>query len=392
MQKKGLINTMKFICNKNKLHEAITNVSKAVPTKSNIAALEGIKISLSSSSLELTGYDLELGIKTKIEAETEDTGEFVVNSRLLSEIIRKMSSEDVTISVDEKLNVNISGNNTKYDISAIPADEYPDFPVINNDESIDVPQYILKNMIEHTNHAVSTSDNKPILTGELFDMENNIFRMVAIDGFRLAVRTEPTAFSETKNFVVPSKTLNEISKLLSRGDLSKQSSEENSDENAASEELCHIYNDDKHIIFEISGYYVVSRLLEGEFHNYKASIPEDFKTEVVLKTRDFADSIERCSLLINEKNKCAVRCVFEDGTLSIDCKTNIGKINDQISAEVCGEPIEIGFNNKFLLDALKACETDQIKLQLIAPNRPVKIVPTAGDSFMYLLMPIQLRK
>lgn len=381
---------MEFICSKNKLHEAINNVSKAVPSKSNIAALEGIKLSLSDNSLELTGYDMELGIKTQIETKSEGTGSLVVNSRLFSEIIRKMSSDEIKISIDEKLNVTITGNKTTYDISAIPADEYPDFPVIDTEKSIDIPQYILKNMIEHTNHAVSTNDNKPILTGELFDMEDGIFKMVAIDGFRLAVRTENINTGSKINFVVPSKTLNEISKLLSKEDFTK-SDNENAEEKHE-EEICHIFTNTKHIIFEISGYYVVSRLLEGEFHNYKASIPTEFETEAIIKTKDFADSIERCSLLINEKNKCPVRCIFEDGSLKIDCKTNIGKINDAITAEVNGKPIEIGFNNKFLLDALKACETDKIKIQLIAPNRPVKILPTTGDSFIYLLMPIQLRK
>ena len=384
---------MEFTCNKNKLYEAIINVSKAVPAKSNISALEGIKLKLSANKLELTGYDLELGIKTTMDVNSDDSGELVVNARLFSEIIRRMSSDELKISIDEKLNVNILGNNTTYDISAISATEYPDFPSFNGDSSIDVPQHILKNMIEHTNHAVSVNDNKPILTGELFDIEDKIFRMVAIDGFRLAIRTEGIGTDEKVKFVVPSKTLNEISKLLSKGDSSKSASEEDSGNSQEdNEEICHIFINSKNILFEISGYCVVSRLLEGEFHNYKASIPSDFKTEVIIKTREFYDSIERCSLLINEKNKCPVRCVFEDGSLKIDCKTSIGKINDSIPAEVNGESIEIGFNNKFLLDALKACETDKIKIQLMAANKPVRIVPTNGDSFMYLLMPIQLKK
>lgn len=382
---------MKFTCNKNKLHEAITNVSRAVPAKSNIAALEGIKIKLSENQLELTGYDLDFGIRTVMEVDSEDSGELVVNARLFSEIIRRMSQEELTVEIDEKLNVNISAGKTTYDISAIPAAEYPDFPGISSENSIDVPQYILKNMIEHTNHAVSVNDSKPILTGELFDMEDNIFRMVAIDGFRLAIRTEKTSTPEKVNFVVPSKTLNEISKLLARGDSGRQEADE-ANENEKPEELCRIYINSKSIIFEISGYYVVSRLLEGEFHNYRASLPTEFKTEVIIKTKDFADSIERCSLLINEKNKCPVRCVFEGGSLQIDCKTSIGKISDSIPAEVNGDMVEIGFNNKYLLDALKACESDKIKIQLLASNRPVKIVPVTGDSFMYLLMPIQLRK
>lgn len=386
---------MKFICNKNRLHDAITNVSKAVAAKSNIAALEGMKLKLTENNLELTGFDLELGIRTNLEVNSEGSGELVINSRLFSEIIRKMSSDEVTVTIDEKLNVNITGNDTTYDISAMPPDEYPAFPVIDNEKYFEIPQYILKNMIEHTNHAVSINDSKPILTGELFDIYDNIFRMVAIDGFRLAVRTEPAPGAEETSFVVPSKTLNEISKLLAKGDMAKSSSDDSgqepNDAKTTSDETCKIYTSAKNIIFEISGYIVVSRLLEGEFHNYKASLPSSFTTEVIVKTKDFSDSIERCSLLINEKNKRPVRCIFDGGILRIDCKTNIGKLNDSIPAEVNGPSIEIGFNNKFLLDALKACETDKIKIQLTAPNRPVKIIPTVGESFIYLLMPIQLK-
>ncbi len=385
---------MKFRCNKTKLYEAIINVSKAVASKSNITALEGIKLSLDKDNLELTGFDMELGIRTIINVISDDQGELVVNSRLFSEIIKRMSSDDVDIEIDEKLNVTICGNNTQYNISAIPADEYPVLPQIDSDKSIDIPQYILKNMIDHTNHAVSTNENKPILTGELFDIEDGLFRMVAIDGFRLAIRTEKIMCTEKAHFVVPSKTLNEVSRLLTKGDQPKQNdndTEKSSDE-VVSEELCRIFTDNKHITFEISGYYIISRLLEGEFHNYKASIPDNFNTEVILRTRDFAESIERCSLLINEKNKSPVRCIFENNSFKIDCKTSIGKINDSIDGEIFGENIEIGFNNKFLTDALKACDTDKIKLQLLAPNRPVKIVPITGDSFMFLLMPIQLKK
>lgn len=385
------MNNINFNCNRTKLHEAVNNVSKAVPSKSNMAALEGIKLSLGNNTLELTGYDLELGIKTTLEVNSSDKGELIVNARLFNEILRKMSSDEVTINIDEKLNITISGNATTYNISAIPATEYPDFPSITNEEPIEIPQYILRNMIDHTKHAVATNENKPILTGQLFDIEDGLFRMVAIDGFRLAVRNERITASDKLNFVVPSKALSEISKILSKND-PIQSNPENQESKADKPELlCKIYKDLKHITFEISGYYVVSRLLTGEFHNYKASIPENFTTEVVIKTKEFTDSIDRCSLLINEQTKCPVKCTFENNSLKVNCKTSIGKVDDVIEAEVNGDPIEIGLNSRFLLDALKACDTDKIRIQLQAPNRPVKILPMIGDSFVFLLMPIQLK-
>lgn len=385
------MNNINFNCNRTKLHEAVNNVSKAVPSKSNMAALEGIKLSLGNNTLELTGYDLELGIKTTLEVNSSDKGELIVNARLFNEILRKMSSDEVTINIDEKLNITISGNATTYNISAIPATEYPDFPSITNEEPIEIPQYILRNMIDHTKHAVATNENKPILTGQLFDIEDGLFKMVAIDGFRLAVRNERITASDKLNFVVPSKALSEISKILSKND-PIQSNPENQEPKADKPELlCKIYKDLKHITFEISGYYVVSRLLTGEFHNYKASIPENFTTEVVIKTKEFTDSIDRCSLLINEQTKCPVKCTFENNSLKVNCKTSIGKVDDVIEAEVNGDPIEIGLNSRFLLDALKACDTDKIRIQLQAPNRPVKILPMIGDSFVFLLMPIQLK-
>lgn len=387
------MNNIKFSCDRVKLCEAISNVSKAVPSKSNMAALEGIKLSLNNDVLELTGYDLELGIRTTVEVNSTDKGELIVNSRLFSEIIKKMSSDEVSIEIDEKLNITICGDATTYNISAIPANEYPDFPRINNEKYVEIPQYILRNMIEHTRHAVATNENKPILTGQLFDIEDNTFRMVAIDGFRLAVRVERIKEDEKFNFVVPSKALSEVSKILSKND-PVQSGQENTEKaktEPKQELMCKIYQDTKHITFEISGYYVVSRLLTGEFHNYKASIPETFTTEVVIKTKDFIDSIERCSLLINEQTKCPIKCSFKEASVEVNCRTTLGKVNDSIEAEVNGEAIDIGLNSRFLLDALKACDSDKIRIQLQASNRPVKILPMIGDSFVFLLMPIQLK-
>lgn len=366
---------MKFRCNRTAILEAIVNASKAVPQKSNIAALEGVKLQISENTLEVTGYDLEIGIQTKIDIVSSESGTIVVNARLFSEMIRRMSSDEITVVIDEMLNVTITGNNTEYNISAVPSDEYPDLPVIENNSVIKLPQSILKNMIVQTNYAVAVNDNKPILTGELFEIENGLFKMVAIDGYRLAIRNEQIKFYENISFVVPAKTLNEVSRLLSDSE----------------DRECSIIVGTKHIIFDISGYHVISRLLEGEFHNYKSSIPSDFKTEVIVKTREFCESVERCSLLINEKNKSPIKCSFEESSLRIECKTGIGKINDMVDSEINGEPIIIGFNNKYLLDSLKASETDKIKIQMIAPNRPIKIVPVTGDSFMFLLMPIQLK-
>ncbi|MGN0643206.1 MAG: DNA polymerase III subunit beta [Huintestinicola sp.] len=366
---------MKFSCKQSVLNEAVVNVSRAVPAKSPVNALEGIKMYLDRNVLELTGYDLELGIQTKIEVESEDHGEFTVNAKLFSEIIRKMPSETVTIEIDERLKTTIKGENAEYNILALSADDYPSIPECDKSDSFTISQSVLKNMISQTIFAVSVSDNKPILTGELFDISDGIFNLVAIDGFRLAVRTEKFANDDRHHFVVKAKALSEVSKLLKDED----------DKNV------NVYISKKHVIFDINGYMVISRLLEGEFHNYKGSIPSNHSTEIVLSTKDLISSLERCSLLIVEQTKAPVKCIFEDGMVKISCSTSLGKLSDVIPVEITGQRVEIGFNCRFLLDALKASESDKVKLLLNGGLSPMKIVPLEGDSYTFLVLPVRLK-
>ncbi len=372
---KGLVINMRFICDKSEICEAMGNVSKAVSTKSAVPALEGVKIKLNGNILELTGYDLELGIRTNISVKSDDNGEFIINARLFNEIIKKMPSDEICISVDDNLNVTIICEQIEYNISAIPSDEYPELPELDREKSITITQSTLKNMINQTIYAVAVSDSKPILTGEFFDIdESGNFNMVALDGFRLAVRNEKIDCSERYSFVVPSKALAEIARLLKDD-----------------ESQCTMFTNGRHIIFDISKYLVFSRLLDGEFHNYKNSIPSNFSTEVIIKTRELIESLERCSLLISEKNKSSIKCEFSDGKLNISCQTTLGKINDEMSVDINGNSLVIGFNNKFAIDALKAADTDKVRLQMNGSNKPIIILPMMGDSFTYLLMPMNFR-
>lgn len=367
---------MKFSCLRQSLCEAISSVSKAVSQKSTIAALEGIKIKLSPNQLELTGYDLEIGIRTTIPVVSEDSGEWVVNSRLFSEFSRRMAGENILFEIDENLQMNISSSNTQCSISAMSAEEYPELPVVDLDKNIEIRQDLLKSMINQTSYAASTSENKPVLTGELFEIENGIFRVVAIDGFRLAIRTENTDCQDYYHFVVPKKALSEVSGLI---------------KDDSGDKTCFIYTNNKHIIFDINGFLVISRLLEGEFHNYKNSIPEGYKTEIIANKRDFLTCMERCSLLLNDKNRAPVKCTFENGEVKISCKTAIGKINDSFKADISGEAVTIGFNNKYALEALRAADGDKIKIQLNGCMKVIKIVPLESESYIFLLMPIQLK-
>ena len=366
---------MKFICKQTELNEALLNVTRAVPQKSPISALEGVKLYLGNGALELTGYDLELGIQTKINAVSSDVGEFILNSRLFSEIVRKMPSEDIEIEVNSDLSTVIRGENAEYKILAMSADEYPSIPDHDTGDNFSVPQGMLKNMINQTIFAVAVVDNKPVLMGELFDVMDNTFNLVAIDGYRLAVRTETISSDNHYNFVVKAKALSEVSKLLK-------------DDNSESVTM-HVSK--KHITFEIGKYTVLSRLLEGEFHNYKGSIPTTHSTEIILNTRDLIASLERCMLLINEKAKAPVKCNFKDGTVKISCSTALGRLNDEFKADISGQSVEIGFNCRYLLDALKASESDKVKMQLNGGLSPMKIIPMEGNAYTFLVLPMRLK-
>ncbi len=366
---------MRFICSKEDICEAVSSVSRAVSPKSTIPALEGIKVRVGEGSVELTSYNLEMGIRTTVSAETEGSGEFVASARLFSEFTRRMSGDDITFNVSDDLVINISSSATECSFPAMAADEFPDLPKVDTEKCFTVKQTVLRSMINQTSYACSTNESKPVLTGELFDIENNSFNLVAIDGFRLAIRNEITDSSEKFHFVVPKKTLMELSTLIRDDD----------------EKLCRIFTNERHIIFELDNMILISRLLDGAFHNYRLSIPESFKTEVVINKRDFLNCLERCSLLIDDKNKSPIRCEVGNGVVKINCKTSIGKLNDAISADISGEIVTIGFNNRLMFEALKAAEGDKVRIRFNGAMKVIEILPLEGESFIFLVMPIQLK-
>lgn len=366
---------MKIICNKQSLYEALTNVSKAAADKSTIPALEGVRLRLSDSTLVLTGYDLEIGINTSIPVISSDSGEIIINSRLFSDIVKRMPTDEIEIDIADNLSVTIVGGATECGITALSAKEYPAIPELGEGDAIKLSQSVLKSLISETVFAVSQNDTKPILKGELFEITDNRLNVVAIDGFRLAVRTESIKVDENMKFIVPSKTLLEVSRLLK-------------DEEGLS---CEIRVTKKQVVFDFSGYTVFSRLLEGEFHNYRGSIPQNSVTEVVINKRDLIDCLDRASLVINERIKSPVKCLFDNGALKVSCQTSIGKVYDEIPADIVGPKIEIGFNCKFLLDPLKVIKDEKIKLLMNGGNLPMKIVPLDSDEYTYLVLPVRLR-
>ena len=365
---------MKFTVNKSDITEAVSNIQRAVSTKTSIPALEGILLSATETGLELCAYDLELGITTVIPAFVMEPGKAVLSAKLFSDIVRRTPAETVTVSVDEKNMATLESGYSRFSIIGIPAEEFPELPKLSDSTQISLPGALLKSMIRQTLFAIAESDAKPIHQGSLFSLENGILDVVSVDGYRLAVRREPVDFSEDLSFVVPGKTLSELLKLIKD-----------------SEEPVEISAGRRHILFKIDNYTVISSLLEGEFLNYKAAIPPESQTEVVLKTREAIDSVERVSLLITDRLKSPIRCLFDNNEVKLNCTTSMGRASDQLDVEMTGQSVEIGFNNRYLLEALRNTECDEVKVQLGGPLSPMKVVPKEGDSFLFLVLPMRLR-
>lgn len=365
---------MKIVCDKQELSAAISKVSLAVAPKSSLLALEGILLRAVGNQLHLTGYDLELGISTVIEAKVSEEGEVVLSAKLFSDIIRRMPSDSVSLSSDAKMLTEIKGGVAEYTILGLPASEFPELPSLAETVAVSLPQNTLASMINQTLFAIATTDSKPVHTGSLFDLEENMITMVSVDGYRLALRRERASIDRKMSFIVPGKTLSDLQRILDDSD-----------------DLINIQVSKKHIIFEIGACVMVSRLLEGDFLNYKTAIPPSSQTNVMIQTREFINSIERTSLLISDRLRSPLKVLFGKDMIEIFCSTTMGKAYDQVSCSSDGGEVEMGFNNRYLLDALKAATCDQLKLEISGPLSPMKIVPTEGDSFLFLVLPVRLK-
>ena len=375
---------MKFNCSAEALSQAAQNVQRAISGKTTIPALEGIYIraiegaDAAGGVLELTGYDLEVGIQTRIQANVREEGSIVLNAKVFCEILRKLPSDHLEIECDSRFLAGISAGESRYRINGMGAEEYPELPSITGGQPLPLPLATLKDMIRQTIFAVAVNpDTKPIHTGVKFELRPGELRLAAIDGFRLAVRKEALDYQgEELNFVVPPKALGELLKMGG------------SDDTEVSVAVGR-----RHIVFDVGGYHMVSRLLDGEFMNYRAAIPQSYKTEAAADTRALVSSIERISLIITEKIKSPIRCdvLPEQGRMEFTCATGVGTARDSVAAEIAGENFEVGFNNRFLLDALRACDTDQVRLRFNGAVQPVVILPPEGESFLFMVLPVRLK-
>ena len=366
---------MKFSCEKYLLQSACGIASRAAAGKSPIPALEGLLLQ-ASDQLTVTGYDLKKGIYTQLEAEVKEQGSVVVGARLFGEMIRRLPDGIVTISTDINNNVNVKCGKSEFNFMGISPEDYPEMPVVDGVNNIALPQKILGSMINQTIFAVADNDMRPIYTGTLFDIEGEELTLVSVDGYRLAKRSEKLESAKMENcsFVVPGSALADIERIC--GD---------------SEELVKISVGAKHISFSIGETVVVSRRLEGEFLNYKKSIPDSFKYTVKVDRGEFMSAIDRVALIVSERNTSPVRMSFNDGNIDCLCVTPIGRAEDVCTCEGSGEGLQIGFNDRYLKDALKAAAKEELNVCLNSASSPCIITAADGsENFTYMILPVRL--
>lgn len=372
---------MKFLCDRSVLLNAITIASRTVSPKSTLPALEGILFETGMSglsSLTLTGYNLKTGIRTKLEADIQEEGRLVLNAKLLGDIIRKMPEGEITVISNEKLLVKLTCGASYFEIMGTEADEFPELPSVDAQTAFRIQEKKLQSMISQTLFAVSTNESRPVHTGSLFEIKDSELTIVSVDGYRLALRRElldeETDFSTS--FVVPGAALLEASRIA-----------------ADSEELAAINMGSKHIMFSIGDSEIISRRLEGEFLDYRKSIPTAHQYDLYADRRELLNVFERVSLMISEKYKSPVRCKFGDGILMLSAATAIGKATDECGVEGNAEGLEIGFNHRYMLEALRAAPDDKVKIELLSGVSPCVILPENPDnrSYLYLILPVRLR-
>lgn len=364
---------MKLNCLRTDIVQAVTNVQRAVSAKSTMPALEGILLKVYDGKINLSAYDLEIGITTDIEATILEQGEIVLSAKLFSDILRKLPEEIITIETDERMITYITSGQVEFQIIGMSAVEFPDLPVFEANDTIKISSSVLKDMIRQTVYAVSDNKEKPIYTGSLFEIEDKKLRIVAVDGYRMAIREEAVDCDSKTDFVVPGKTQNEVLKLITE-----------------EEKEVEILIGQRHVSFNIDGYSVISRLIEGTFLNYRATIPNESVCELVINTKRMMSAVERMSLMTNEKIKSPVRCAIGRDEIKISCITTVGKASDSVPITATGEEMEIGFNNRYLIDALRYCDTDEVKFILGSGFKPMLIKPIKGESFLFVVGPMRL--
>ena len=367
---------MKFTCNTKKLNEACSNVIKAVSQKVTIPTIEGILIECGTEILSLTGYDFEFGITTTLSATVTEPGSIVINAKIMCDIIRKLAADVVTFETSGN-SVSIISGAAQYNITGIDANDYPELPSVSGGYPLFIEKNMLHKMVMQTLFAVAENENsKPVHTGLKFEMTLNQLRLIGVDGYRLAISTENINYEgEDFSFIVPKKTIRELIKITGVDE----------------EENISVSVGKRHIIFEIGDYSIISRLLEGDFLDYNAAVPKTGTTTVLINTREAIACIERAIPVVENNAKNPIRCLFDKDEMRVSTVSARGRVVDYTHANISGERVEIGFNSKYMLDALNAADTDEVKIELGGPVSPVKVMPANDERFLFLVLPMRLK-
>lgn len=368
---------MKFSCEKILLQNAASTASRAAATKSSIPALEGILLQ-ADSQLTISGYNMQTGIRTKLDANITENGSLVLPSRLFNEILRRLPDDIITLNSDNGLNVRLVCGDAAYNIAALSADDYPELPEVEDQYSLHIKQNVLRAMISDTSFAVSADESRPIHTGSLFEISESDLTIVSVDGFRLALRREPldNAKGGSFHFVAPGTALNEVEKIC-----------------ADTDDEAIVTLGSRHLLFEAGPTQLICRRLEGDFLDYRAAIPRTNPISVTANTKSLINSIDRVSVVISEKQKSPIQCVFDYGKVTMSAKTVSGEARDICPVDGDGGGLTIGFNNRYLMDALKYAPADSVRLELNTNISPCLILPTEGEErFLYMVLPVRLKK
>ena len=363
---------MKLICSKSNLLHGVNIVSKAVPTRTTMAILECILIDASANEIKLTANDMELGIETKIEGEIAERGVIALDAKIFSEIVRKLPDSDVTIETDASFKTTITCEKAKFNIVGKSGDDFSYIPYIERNEPIVMSQFTLKEVIRQTIFSIADNDNNKLMTGELFEIEENDLKVVSLDGHRISIRNiELKNNYSHKKVVVPGKTLQEVSKILP----------------GSAEDEVSIFLTDNHIVFEFENTTVVSRLIEGEYFKIEQMLSSDYETKVKINKRELLDCIDRATLLVKEGDKKPIIMNITDGTMELKINSFIGSMNEDIDIAKEGKDILIGFNPKFFIDALRVIDEEEVTLYMVNPKAPCFIKDDEG-TFIYLNLPV----
>ena len=363
---------MKIICTKSNLVKGVNIVSKAVPSKTTMPILECILIDATTDIIKFTANDMELGIETVVEGDIVQKGVVAIDAKIFSEIVRKLPDNEVVIECDSNLQTTITCEKAKFNISSKSGDDFSYLPYVEKTDMITLSQFTLKEIIRQPNFSIADNDSNKLMTGELFQIQDNVLKVVSLDGHRISIRkTELKNNYQPRKVVVPGKTLMEVSKILS----------------GEAESEVNISFTNNHIVFEFDNTVVVSRLIEGEYFKIDQMLSSDYETKVKINKREFLNCIDRATLLIKEGDKKPIIINILDDVMELKIKSQIGSMDEEIMIAKEGRDLLIGFNPKFLIDALRVIDDEEVTLYLMNPKAPC-FIKNDEEDYIYLILPV----